>query len=247
MKDPGIPRKNRKQGGSVRDTTDDANTTLGQLVIADDGVKLQSRIGKRWNAEEVRIVGGVMPRPWKYALDRSVILAGDDVVIEFLDENPKQPVITGILWPLKDSTDGRIKGASINDAADGSNQRVHRVTHIDASGAVVSNASIGMFDDGSRVEVAIGRGLGGVDLRFELNLDTLQIKIGKGMELVGVPLGDKTAQAFTDICADLATIGAGLTVPIAPALLQTFQLSIDAAVSSGSGGAPLLSDVVKVE
>ncbi len=94
--DPTIPRRsNRRRAG----------LTKGRFVQYGKRVLLVTDRCDTFSMNEVSILSGSfgndaegvekLPRLWKYDRAGKVVIKGDIVVVDFLDGNPKQPIVTG--------------------------------------------------------------------------------------------------------------------------------------------------------
>lgn len=256
LHDPTLTRKAQLPGNSGQ-RTKHIGVAWGWFVDygGDVGMVLRSsRGGGPWTQDSVRMLCGafgyddegvqIAPRPWVYAGDE-VVVQGDCFLIEFIDGNSDLPIIMGGVRTLKPADPAFFAGQAIGE--DPNPIRLRKAIRDPKTGAISGHLQVRALDGGTTLEVVVGGPTWGEGIRFLLDYVAGQIKFGKGKELAGSPLGDKTAQAFLDITTDLATIAGALPVAIPPTALATFQLAIDAATSVGSLGAPLLSDITKVE
>lgn len=248
--DPTIPLKTGQNNPKVHQAKQ--FPTMGRLVDRGaDGVWLVTARG-----ETTRYIAGVHqgpwsnasegwsrpPRPWKYDPAGGVLVAGDHLLVVYLDGNPSKPVlIPG--WPSLAPDDPEVLPPRPTDA-DPNPARVRMVARDPASGAMTGHVDVRALDGGNAIELSVGGPAFGVGLRLLLDFDAGQIKMGRGAETHRVPLGDMIAKALQTLAQDLLTVAAA--VPVVPPPPGTTQLLIDASTSLAAG-APLLSTVVTIE
>lgn len=248
--DPTLPRKDGQNNPKANQAKQ--FPTMGRLVDRGaDGVWLVTSRG-----EVSRYVTGVQqgsfgnaaegwsrpPRPWKYDPSGRVLVAGDHVLIVYIDGNPAKPVLLPG-WPSLAPDDADVLPPRPTDA-DPNPARMRMVARDATSGTVTGHVDVRALDGGNAIEVLVGGPTFGVGLRVLLDFDAGQIKLGRGAETHRVPLGDAIATAIKTLAQDLLTVAAA--VPVVPPPPGTTQLLVDAATSLAAG-APLLSTVVSIE
>ncbi len=145
----------------------------GRFVSLGSKVLLLDSSGNRWPLEQVSIVtsfwgGGdegvrKLPRPWVYdSITGAVKVTGDLVVIDFLDGNPRKPIVRGVAASIAGDRD--FMPYNHAEDADDSNRLVVRLRPVDSSG-----------NDGGTVELEVGGGDGSLALRVT---DGLVIEVG---------------------------------------------------------------------
>jgi len=212
MPDPTIPRHDARRPRTV---------TSGWFVDYGDRVVLRDRWGNTWAEESVSIVQGgfgykedgaqKLPRPYTYDANGGVVVEGDVVVIDFLDGNPKTPLVLGGVRSAKDA--GFLsRGYQDEDAP--YNRMAARLRALDTSGGVVGEA---------RLEVHASGDEGGVKLSATAKLELL----------VASDLDSEASPIRVTIADGIVTVeGGGLTEPVLKA--TTFQADLAASLTEVS-------------
>lgn len=248
--DPTIPQHPRRRG---------RNTTSGFFVEKGETVVLRDRWGNTFALQSVTIMSGTfgfdhdgfekLPRPWKYDDDGKVVVRGDVVVIDFLDGNPKTPVVRG---GARQATADDFLARNHGDVEAPYNRCRARLRALDADGAVQGEVRL-RVNDGADGDVKV-QATGALELFVGDDLDAdggIYVTIGGGVVTVrtaagtseGVILGKTFLSGLSTALADII---AGLAlVPYVATVVTTFRGQVDAAVSAE--GAPYLSTKLTTE
>lgn len=238
--DPTIPKHDTRRPRSL---------TSGWFVDYGDAVVLRDRWGNTWAEASVSIVQGgfgykedgaqKLPRPFKYDANGGTIIEGDVVLIDFLDGNPKTPVVVGGVRSAKESG---FLARGYGDEQAPYNRLAVRLRALDTAGAVSGEVRLDVHKPGNE---------GGAKLsattRLELlvtdDLDTeaaaIRITIADGkvtVEAGGLTEPVLKATTFqTDLAAGLTEVTAALSALGLPATnLGTLIAQASAAAYSAS-------------
>lgn len=253
--DPTIPRHSNRPPG----TTTVWGPTWGRLVDYGDSLALvDMRTG--WavpcDLSNVQILTGswgntvegvqVGPRPWKFEAGRAVV-EGDNFLIVFLGNDHRHPVLIPGVRPPNPDDPGFFAARPIGE--DPNPVRLRKVAR-NAAGAVTGTLEVTALDGGNGFEIVVGGGAFGTGTRIELDHDAGTVKIGQGSETHQVAFGEAIVQAIKTLAEGLLqldTVVAAKLISSAPILTATVTPVITDCATSLSAGAPMLSNIVKVE
>lgn len=226
----------------------------GQVALVDD-------YGNRWAAERVAVVDGGwgydqdgvarLPRPWVYDDRSNVTVRGDVVLIDYLDDDPRSPVVTGGLRRV-----GASGGFLDTSFADGAEQiRIQQRMLDPDTGAVRGAVRVQAGpDDGTMTITVLGADEQSVRAVFEIGpagivLRAPEITLGKVTPTVADPLV-KSGAYLADEAAAAAQEAAILTAAAGVFGLPFDQIaarSVKLAGAVATGASPYLSTVSKTE
>lgn len=251
MRDPTIPRKNggaSGPGSNVKGSGLQATPQVGRLVDrGGDGLWLVTDRGDRWPAAFVRGVAqgsfgnrdeGVhaAPRPYRYDAAGNVVVPGDDLLVLFLEDNPKKPVILGGWRPAASSGADQ----SVFPAIPSSDPGPLRLRKLGGDGHLEVRA----LDGGATLRVEVGGGSFGTGVAIEIDYTKGKIRLTAGGSPQPAPMGPAIVDALKTLATDLLAVAAA--VPVVPLPPETTTLLGElTAVTTGGTAAPFLSSLVE--
>ncbi len=145
MADPTIPRHDGRRPRSL---------TSGWFVDYGGRIVLRDRWGNTWAEDSVSVVQGgfgyredgaqKLPRPFKYDASGATVIHGDVVLIDFLDANPKTPIVVGGVRSAKES--GFLARGYADEAAP-YNRGAARLRSLDTAGNVTGEVRLDIHGD----------------------------------------------------------------------------------------------------
>jgi hypothetical protein len=237
-------------------------TTWGYFVDRGGGdIILVDHNGSRWPAGDgsmVRYAGAFTsntlegvhraPRPWKFSPDGTPIVEGDFVTIEFLDDNPKRPLVRPGVRPLNPD-DPAVH--PVNPIGQDPNPIRARFAARNAStGAVTGTVQVTALDGSNAFEIVVGGSKFGDGTRILIDHDAGTIRLGQGADTHPVLLGDELLQTLKTVVEQLLILDGVVAAKLpssAPAITTTLTQVLADITASLANDAPLLSTIVRVQ
>lgn len=262
--DPTIPRHGRQRSRTM---------TSGWFVDYGDRVVLRDRWGNTWARESVTLMQGMFgfnddgarkaPRPYKYDARGEIEVEGDQVVIDFLDGNPKLPVVLGCVVGPKE---GFLPRGFQDDTAP-YNRLAVRLRALDAAGEVVgeirfdthgaAGAGVASFQATKTLELLIAEDLDDTSrgyLRLTMTDGTVVIDVGGDAQpvILGISFLTDLKTWLDAIDTLVLACGSATTAPQIATAFSTFapfhsSFKVNVGSSVSLEGAPYLSEVTKTE
>lgn len=247
--DPTLARHDRRRPRQL---------TSGWFVDYGSEVVLRDRWGNVWSRASVSIVQGgfgyaedgaqKVPRPFKYDAQGNTVIEGDVVLIDFLDGNPKTPVVLGGVRSARAT--GFLSRGHHDEKAPYNRLRV-RLRALDVDGNEVGDARVDIHgDDGegsirvsatAKLQLLVSSDLdGGSPIRLTVADGKVTVEGGGTTEpvLLGRTYTADELKALTQVSAGLASMGLPVTD------VAAFVASLTAA---GTAGTPYLSQKLEAE
>lgn len=224
------------RGGSVAPTHSRrrrAMLTSGRFIDYGDRVVLADFDGNTWAAESVSIVQGGFgyredgvtkpPRPWTFnAATGQPVIEGDVVLIQFVNDNPSMPVVTGGVRSAR-ASDFLERGHA--DGERPFNRLAMRLRALDPTGAVVGEARVdvhGALGPGTMRALATGtlelvlapdlaNEAGAIVLRIQDGVVTVTAGGAPVPVLLSAPFSADANAAWTQVSAALGALGFPVT------------------------------------
>lgn len=238
-----------------------ANASWGRFIDRGDHLVLEDRRGNTWRAGPGwmprYLAGGNQntiegfhraPRPWVFDPQGNVVVEGDFVEILFVDKDQRIPYVRPGVAPLNRDDAGFFPVNPIGE--DPNPLRGRWAARDPRTGNVTGTLEVTALDGGNGFEIVVGGGAFGTGTRIELDHDAGTVKIGQGSETHQVAFGEAIVQAIKTLAEGLLqldTVVAAKLISSAPILTATVTPVITDCATSLSAGAPMLSNIVKVE
>lgn len=270
--DPTIPRHRRTHGSVHR-------TTFGHFVDTGQSVHLVDRHGNVWPLEQVSIQQGWwgfrddgmarLPRPRRLDADGRVLVEGDRVRIDFVDNNPRQVLVSGGFRAVK-PTDFLPYNHNSPKGRD-ANRLAGRVSVLDDSGRELGALELEAgAENKTRLQLA-GAKSGDAPTSITLDAENGSILLerpngiavrvtGDVVELIGPQVharhtGEAANRAYLEqflvemdgVLQDIIDIGLGISSMASVDALNAAAMKVKIAMSLNGEGPPYLSRIVKVE
>ena len=251
MADPTIPRHSRRRPRAL---------TSGWFVDYGDRRVLRDRWGNTWAEESVSIVQGgfgyaedgaqKLPRPFRYdPITGKTVIEGDVVLIDFIDQNPKLPVVMG---GVRSARETGYLDRGYADAEAPYNRLAARLRALDTAGNVTGEMRLDVHgDDGdgaaklattTRIELLVSPDLDTEATPIRVTIEGGKVTVEGGGLTEPVLLGRTYTADEAGAVSGIATVLSGLGFPVPPAVAFAANLVLASTV-----GAPYLSQRLEAE